>query len=145
MRRVWDRADPFSMAYGMEMVGSFFLRLGERREGEAIHREQMESARLAGMPAREYYLPYLRACYHIMDGKLEEAAKCYDDVLRMGAEIGAPLTAGLLATFLGPHLAGYLGWGREELGRLEEWAQAAGLSVPVPAPVRACFLVCERE
>jgi tetratricopeptide (TPR) repeat protein len=145
MRRVWDRADPFSMAYGMEMVGSFFLRLGERTQGEAVHREQMESARLAGMPAREYYLPYLRACYHIMDGKLEEAAKCYDDVLRLGAEIGAPLTAGLLATFLGPHLAGYLGWGREELGRLEEWAQAVRLSVPVPAHIRAYYLLCDGE
>ena len=145
MRRVWDRADPFSMAYGMEMVGSFFLRLGERTEGEAIHREVMESARFIGMPARQYYLPYLRACYHIMDGQLEEAAKCYDDVLILGAETGAPLAAGVMAAFFGPHLAGYLGWGREKLRHLEEWAQAAGLSVPVPASVRAYFLVCEGE
>src|SRR4030043_1227797 len=35
MRRVWDKADPFSMEYGMESVGFFFLRLGEREQGEA--------------------------------------------------------------------------------------------------------------
>src|SRR4030065_1129553 len=58
MIRVWDRADPFSMAYAMESVGLSFLRLGERREGEAIHRQEMESARFAGMPARQDYLPY---------------------------------------------------------------------------------------
>jgi tetratricopeptide (TPR) repeat protein len=145
MRRVWDRADPFSMANGMEMVGSFFLKLGERTQGEAIHREEMESARLAGMPARQYYFPYLRACYHIMDGQLEKAAKCYDDVLRLGAEIGAPLAAGVLATFLGPRLGGYLGWAREGLRRLEEWARAAALSVPVPASIRAYYLACGEE
>jgi tetratricopeptide (TPR) repeat protein len=141
MRRVWDRADPFSMAYGMEGVGSFLLRLGEREQGEAIHREEMESPRLAGMPARQYYLPFLRACYYIMDGQLEEAAKCYDDVLRLGAATGAPLTAAVFANFFGPRLGGYLGWGREGLRRLEEWAQAAGLSVPVSAPIRAYYLV----
>ena len=145
MRRVWLKADPFSMAYGMEMVGSFFLRMGDRAQGEAIHREEMESARFAGMPAREYYLPYLRACYHIMDGQLEEAAKCYDDVLRLGAEIGAPLAAGVMAAFFGPNLGGYLGWGPEELRHLEERAQATGLSVPVPEPVRAYYLVCGGE
>jgi tetratricopeptide (TPR) repeat protein len=145
MRRVWDRADPFSMAYGMEEVGSFFLRLGERTEGEAVHREEIGSARLAGMPARQYYFPFLRACYHIMDGQLEEAAKCYDDVLRFGAETGAPLAAGVLATFFGPRVAGYLGWGRDRLRHLEEWAEAAGLSVPVPAPARAYLLVCGGE
>jgi tetratricopeptide (TPR) repeat protein len=145
MRRIWDRADPFSMGYAMESVGLLFLRLGEREQGEAIHREVMESARLAGMPARQYYLPYLRACYHIMDGQLEEASKCYDDVLRLGAEIGAPLTAGVFAIFFGPRLGGYLGWGPEELRRLEEWAQAAGLSVPVPAPIRAYYLVRGEE
>ena len=145
MTRVWDRADPFSMAYGMESVGLFFLRLGERKQGEAIHREEMESARLAGMPARQYYLPYLRACYHIMDGQLEEAAKCYDDVLKLGTEMGAPLAAAVYAVFFGPRLGGYLGWGREGLRRMEEWAQAAGVSVPVPAPIRAYYLVCGGE
>jgi tetratricopeptide (TPR) repeat protein len=148
MRQVWDKADPFSMAYGMECVGSFFLRLSERRQGEAIHREEMESPRLAGMPARQYYLPYLRACYHIMDGQLEEAAKYYDDVLKLGADMGAPLTAAVMANFFGPRLGGYLGWGREGLRRLEEWAQAAGLSMPVSTPmrlVRAYYLVCGGE
>ena len=145
MRRVWDRADPFSMAYGMEMVGSFFLRLSERTQGEAIHREEMESARFAGMPARQYYLPYLRAYYHVMDGQLEEAAKCLDDVLRLGAEIGAPLVAAVYASFIGPRLAGYLGSGGEELRRLEEWARVAGLSVPMQAHIRAYYLACEGE
>jgi tetratricopeptide (TPR) repeat protein len=145
MRQVWDKADPFSMANGMEMVGCFFLRMGERTQGETIHREEIELARLAGMPARQYYFPYLRACYHIMDGQLEKAAKCYDDVLRFGAETGAPLAAGVLATFLGPRLGGYLGWGPEGLKRLEEWTQTAGLSVPVPASIRAYYLIWGRE
>jgi tetratricopeptide (TPR) repeat protein len=145
MRGVWDRADPFSMAWGMEATGSFFLRLGERIEGEAIHREEMGSARLATMPARQYYLPYLRSSYHIIDGQLEEAAKCYDDVLRFGPETGAPLMAVVYAVWIGTRLCGYLGWGREGLRRLEEWAQAAGLSVPVPAPARAYYLTCGGE
>jgi len=145
MRRVWDRADPFSMAYAMESVGLLFLRLAEREQGEAIHREEMESARFAGMPARQYYLPYLRACYHVMDGQLEEAARCYDDVLRLGAEMGAPLAAAVYALIFGPRLGGYLGWGLEGLRRLEQWAQAAGLSVPVPAPIRAYYLVYGEE
>jgi tetratricopeptide (TPR) repeat protein len=145
MRRVWDRADPFSMVYGTEMVGSFLLRLGERKQGEDIHREGMESPRLAGLQARLYYLPFLRACYHIMDGQLEEAAKCHDEVLRLGADLGAPLAAAVMANFFGPRLGGYVGWGREELKRLEKWAQAAGLSVPVPDPIRAYYLVCGDE
>jgi tetratricopeptide (TPR) repeat protein len=145
MKRVWDKADPFSTAYGMEMVGSFFLRLGERTQGEAIHREEMESARFAGMPALEYYLPYLRACYHTIDGQLEVAAKCHDDVLRLGVEMGAALVAGIMANSFGPRLAGYLSWGREELRHLEEWVQAAGLSVQVPAPIKAYYLVCGGE
>jgi tetratricopeptide (TPR) repeat protein len=145
MRRIWDRADPFSMAYGMECVGSLFLRLGERSQGEAIHREMMESARLARMPAGRYYLPYARACYHMMNGQLEEATRCHDDVLKLGAEAGAPLAAAVYVIFFGPRLAGYLGWGRERLTRLEEWAQAAGLSVPMPAHMRAYYLVCGGE
>jgi tetratricopeptide (TPR) repeat protein len=147
MTRVWDKADPFSMAWGMEAVGSFFLRLGERGQGETIHREEIGSARLATAPVRQYYLPFLRASYHIMDGQLEEAAKCHEDVLKFGAEMGAPLTAGVAANSFGPRLGGYLGWGREELRRLDEWAQAASLSVRVPAHVRAYYLVCggERE
>jgi tetratricopeptide (TPR) repeat protein len=143
MRGVWDRADPFSMSYGMECVGSFFLQLGERRQGEAIHREEMESARFAGMPARQYYLPYLRACYHIMDGQLEEAAKCYDDVLRLGAEMGAPQAAEVYAGWFGPRLTGYLGWGPKELSRFDERVQAFG--VHVPAHIRAYYLVCGGE
>jgi tetratricopeptide (TPR) repeat protein len=145
MRQVWDKADPFSMSYGMEMVGSFFLCLGERKQGEEIHRELMESARLARMPASQYILPDLRACYHIIDGQLEEAAKCLDDVLRLGAEMGAAQTAEVMAGSFGPRLAGYLGWGRDELRHIEEWAQAAGLSIP--AHIRAYYLVCggERE
>jgi tetratricopeptide (TPR) repeat protein len=142
MRRVWDKADPFSMAYGMDCVGSFFLQLGERRQGEEIHREVMESARLARMPACQYVFPTLRACYHIMDGQLEEAAKCHDDVLRLGAEMGAPLTGAVNANLFGPRLAGYLGSGREALRRMEEWGQAAGLSVRLPAHSRAYYLVC---
>jgi hypothetical protein len=145
MRQVWIKADPFSMAYAMETVGSFFLRLGERRQGEAIHREELESARLAGAPVRHYYFPFLRACYYIMDGQLEEAAKCQDDVLTSGALTGAPLAAGALTTFFAPRLGGYLGSGPEELRRLEEWAKAVGLSVPVPAHIRAYYLVCGGE
>jgi tetratricopeptide (TPR) repeat protein len=147
MRRVWDRADAFSMNSGMESVGSFFLRLGERTKGEAIHRGQMESPRLARLPGSQYHFPLVRACYHVMDGQLEEAAKCYDDVLRLGAETGAPLAAGIYAVWIGPRLGGYLGWGREGLRRLEDWVQAAGVSEPVPAPPRAYYLVCggERE
>jgi tetratricopeptide (TPR) repeat protein len=147
MRRVWDRADPFSMGYAMESVGSFFLMLGEREQGEAIHREAMESARLARMQVRQYFFQYLRGSYHMIDGQLEEAAKCYDDVLRLGTETGAPLAAAVMAGSFGPRLGGYLGWGREGLRRLEEWAQAAGVSVPGPAHTRAYYLVCggERE
>ena len=145
MRGVWDKAEPFSMDNGMHHVGSFFLRLGERTEGEAVHREQMESPRLARLPASQYYFPFLRCCYHVMDGQLEEAAKCYDDVLRLGAEAGAPLVAAIYAVWIGPRLGGYLGWGRQGLRRLEEWAQAAGVSVPVPAPPRAYYLVCGGE
>jgi tetratricopeptide (TPR) repeat protein len=145
MGRVWDKADPFSMEYGMESVGSFFLRLGERTQGEAIHHEVMESARLARMPAFQYFSRALRACYHVMDGQLEEATKCYDDVLRLGAEMGAPLAAAICASFFGPRLSGYLGWGREEVRRLDEWAQAAAVSVP--PELRAYYLLCggERE
>jgi tetratricopeptide (TPR) repeat protein len=80
-----------------------------------------------------------------MDGQLEEAAKCYDDVLRLGAEMGAPQAAGVCASFFGPRLSGYLGWGREQVKRLDEWAQAFGVSLP--ALIRVYYLVCggERE
>jgi tetratricopeptide (TPR) repeat protein len=145
MQAVWKRADPFSMAYAMECVGSFFLMLGERGQGEAIHRELMGSARLTRLPNHRYLATYLRGCYHLMGGQLEEAAKCYDDVLRLGAEMGAPLTAAVMASSFGPRLAGYLGWGREGLKRFEDWAQAAGVSVPVPAPTRAYHLVSGGE
>jgi len=145
MTGVWDKAEPFSMGYAMESVGSFFLMLGERGHGEAIHREAMESARLARVQGRQYLFQYLRGCYHVMDGQLEEAVKCYDDVLRFGAEMGAPLTAAVMAISFGPRLGGYLGWGREELRRLEEWGHAAGVSVPVPAHTRAYHLACGGE
>lgn len=107
----------------------------------------MELARLARMPAHQYLFQYLRGCYHLMGGQLEEAAKCYDDVLRLGAETGAPLTAAVMANSFGPRLGGHLGWGREGLRCFEERAQAAGVSVPVPAHTRAYYLVCggERE
>jgi tetratricopeptide (TPR) repeat protein len=143
MRRVWDKADPFSMEYGMESVGFFFLRLGEREQGESIHREEMESPRLTRMPASQYFFRATRACYHIMDGQLEEAAKCYDEVLRLGAEMGAPQAAGTCASFFGPRLGGYLGWGRDELRRLDKWAQANNVSMP--ALLRAYYLICVGE
>jgi serine/threonine protein kinase/tetratricopeptide (TPR) repeat protein len=147
MKRVWDRADLYSLSWGMESVGYLFLQLAEREQGEAIHREEMESTRLVAMPGRQYVLPYLRGCYHMIDGQLQEAAKCYDDVLRFGAEMGVPLMAMVLADRFGPRLCGYLGWGRDGLRRLEEWAQAVELSVPLPAHIRAYYLVCggERE
>jgi tetratricopeptide (TPR) repeat protein len=145
MKQARDKADPFSMAWGMQSTGSFFLRLGERREGEAIHREQMESPRLARLQASQYLFPSLRACYHIMDGQLQEAAKCYDDVLRLGPEMGAPLWASIYAGWIGPRLAGYLGWGREGLRRLEEWTQVSAVSVPVWARIRAYYLICAGE
>jgi tetratricopeptide (TPR) repeat protein len=145
MRGVWDKADPFSMALGMWTTGSFFISLGERPEGEAVHREQMESPRLARLRASQYLFPSLRACYHIIDGRLGEAEKCYDDVLRFGAEMDVPLWALVYAVRLGPRLSGYLGWGREGFTRLEEWAQAAGVSVPAWARIRAYYLACAGE
>jgi hypothetical protein len=144
MRRVWDKADPWSMAWGMEQVGFFFLSLGKRGQGEAIHREEMESPRLATLQASQYLFPYLRAIYHIMDGELEEAAKCRDDVLRLGAETGAPLWGLLYGVFIGPRLGGYLGWGREGLRRLEEWAHAVGVSMPADY-IRTYHLACGGE
>ncbi len=143
MRRVWDRADPLAMTGGMECVDSFLLKLGEREQGEAIYREEIESPRLAGIPWVQHSLLYLHACYHIMDGQLEKAARCHDDVLRLGTEMGVPLRALVFANRFGPRLGGYLGWGREEFGRLEEWVQGAGLSVQVP--IRAYYLVCGGE
>jgi tetratricopeptide (TPR) repeat protein len=142
MMQVWNKADPFSMAWGMEATGSFFLRLGERTEGEGIHREEMESERFAGMPARRYYLPYLRVCYHIMDGQLEEAAKCHEDVLRFGAETDSPQYATLYANFSGPRLFGYLGWDRDQRRRLEESTQAAHSFFPTAS---AYYLICMGE
>jgi len=145
MKRDWNKADPFSMAWGMQSTGSFFLRLGERREGETIHREQMESPRLTRLQASQYVFPSLRGCYYIMDGKLEEAAKCYNEVLRLGTEMGAPLWALIYAGWIGPRLAGYLGWGREGLRQLEEWTQVSGVFVTVWARVKAYYLVCGGE
>jgi tetratricopeptide (TPR) repeat protein len=145
MRRVWNEADPFAMAWGMVAAGSFFISLGERDRGEEIHRDLIESVRSARMPARQYVVRAADACYHIMNGQLEEASECHDDVLRLGTEMGTPQAAQVYANGFGPRLGGYLGWGRERLRRLEEWAQAAGLSVPVAAHVRAYYLVCGGE
>jgi tetratricopeptide (TPR) repeat protein len=78
-----------------------------------------------------------------MDGQLEEAAKCHDDILRLGGEMGAPQAAEVYACWSGPRLSGYLGWGLEGLRRLEKWCQAFGLSVP--AHIRAHYLVCGGE
>jgi tetratricopeptide (TPR) repeat protein len=80
----------------------------------------------------------------MMDGQLEEAAKCYDDVLRLGAEMGAAQTAEVMANSFGPRLGGYLGWGREGLRRLDEWVQAAGV-VSVATQTRAYYLACVGE
>ena len=143
MRGIWNRADPFAMAYGMICAGSFFLSLGERDEGEETHRDLMGSVRLARMPARQYIFQHVRACYHIMEGQLEEAAKCHDDVLRLGVEMGAAQAAAVYADCFGPRLAGYLGTSREQFRRLEGWAQAAGLSVR--QFTRAYYLVCGGE
>jgi len=145
MRRVWDKANPFSMAYGMSSAASFFLRLGDREQGEAISREEMESPRLARLPASQHLFPYIRACYHIMDGQLEEATRCYDDVLRFGPEMDVPMFALAYANRVGPRLGGYLGWGQKELRRLEELLQVASVSVPVQAHVRAYYLTCGGE
>jgi tetratricopeptide (TPR) repeat protein len=144
MRQVWDRADPSYMAYGMETEVSFFLCLGERRESEAIHRERMDSARLATMPSRQYVLPSLRGCYLVMDGQLEEAVRCYEDVLRLGAGMGAPLRAAVQASFFGPRLSRYLGLGQEQLRRFDEWVQSAGIPVLLARP-RNYYVICGGE
>lgn len=78
-----------------------------------------------------------------MDGRLEEAAKCHDDILRLGASIGAPKAAEVYAGWFGPRLHGYLGWCGEKVRRLEEWGQPLGLSAP--AHIRAHYLVCDVE
>jgi len=143
MRRVWDKADPFSAVYGMGSVGAFLLRLGERGEGEATLRELMESARLARLSASQYLFQCLRGCHHLMDGQLEEAAKCYDDVLRLGTEMGVPQATAVYAGWIWPRLSGYLGRGGEELKRWDERAQAA--SVSVPPHIRAYSLACGGE
>jgi len=144
MQLVWNRADPFSMIWGIGMAGSFFLSLGDRRQGEAVYREGIESPRLARIPAFQLGARVADACSHIMDGQLEEAGKCYEDILRLGAEMGAPQAAEVHACWSGPRLAGYLGWGREGLRRLEEWAQAAGLAAPSPL-TRAYYLIYAGE
>ena len=143
MKRVWNRADPWSMAYAMECVGSFLFMLGEREQGEEIHRNLIESVRLARTPAHQYFFQYLRGCHHVVDGQLEEATKCHDDVLRFGAELGAAQTAGIMANSFGPRLGGYLGWGRDKLKGLDEWAQPFGFSVP--PHTRVYYLACAGE
>jgi hypothetical protein len=80
-----------------------------------------------------------------MDGQLQEAARCYDDLLRSCTEMGVPLMAHLSAARLGPRLAGYLGWGRKGLRPYEESAQAGGVSLPPVNRISAYFLACEGE
>jgi len=143
IKRVSNTAGPWSLADGMFSLGHFLLSLGQREEGDAVHHETIESARSVRMPALQRVSPMIRGCYHIMDGQLEEAAKCHDDVLRLGAEMGTPQAAAVFANCFGPRLGGYVGWGRKELRRLEAWAQAASLSVP--AHIRAYYLVCGGE
>jgi tetratricopeptide (TPR) repeat protein len=149
MRRVWDRADPISMDVGMDSVGYFLLRLGEREQAEAIHREEMESPRLVGLRIKQYDLPYLRARYHIMDGQLEDAAKCQEDILKFGAEMDVPRIAAISVLFFAPRLAGYLGCGRGQLRRLEECLQAAHYSEQASpffgTLYRSYYLACEGE
>ena len=140
MQRVWDRADPVDILGGMANVGAFLLSLGEREEGEAMVRGAMESPRLAGLPLTRRISGVIHALLYIMDGQLEKAAKCHDDILRLGAEMGAPQAAAVYAAWSGPRLSGYLGWGGEGLRRLEEWGQAFGLSVP--DHIRAYYLAC---
>jgi hypothetical protein len=107
-------------------VGDFLLSLGERQEAEGIHRELIESAGFARLTFMRYYGPAIRACYQIMDGQLEEAAKSHDSVLRIGVELGAPIAASNYASWSGRRLSGYLGWGLEGLKRLEERVRMAG-------------------
>jgi tetratricopeptide (TPR) repeat protein len=97
------------------------------------------------VPALQRVSPWLKAYYHIMDGQLEEAAKCHEDVLRLGAEMGAAEAAAVYACMFGPRLGGYLGWGREELRRLEQWGRTAGVSMPMPAHIGAYYLACGGE
>jgi tetratricopeptide (TPR) repeat protein len=93
-----------------------------------------------GCLAMRYYGPAIRACYQIMDGQLEEAAKSHDSVLRIGVDLGAPKAAAGYLAGLGVRLSGYLGWGLEGLKRLEERVRISGATVdPVS---RAYYLAC---
>jgi eukaryotic-like serine/threonine-protein kinase len=140
IKRTWDKADVIAMVAGRLWVGSFLLSLGERQEAEGTHRELLESARFARLPILQYIAPAVRACYQIMDGQLEEAAKSHDSVLRIGVELGAPIAASNYASWSGRRLSGYLGWGLEGLKRLEERARMSGQNV---APLsRAYYLAC---
>jgi tetratricopeptide (TPR) repeat protein len=140
IRRMRDRAESLLACWARVFVGAFLLRLGERQEAEGIHRELHESARFARLPIMRYLAPTVRACYQIMDGQLEEAAKSHDDVLRIGIELGAAGIAAGLASWSERRLSGHLGWGLEGLKRSEEQAERTGL--PVNPLQRAYHLAC---
>jgi tetratricopeptide (TPR) repeat protein len=140
IKGAWDRADPLLMSWGRLWVGDFLLSLGERQEAEQIHREGVESPRLARILWWQYFPLAVRACYQIMDGQLEEAAKSHDGVLRIGVELGVPLVAQGFANWSGRCLSGHLGWGLEGLKRLEERARI--ISIPVAPLARAYYLAC---
>jgi hypothetical protein len=129
IRRMRDRAESLLACWARVFVGAFLLSLGERQEAEGIHRELHESARFARLPIMRYLAPTVRACYQIMDGQLEEAAKSHDDVLRIGIELGAAGIAAGLASWSERRLSGHLGWGLEGLKRSEERAEMTGLPV----------------
>jgi tetratricopeptide (TPR) repeat protein len=80
-----------------------------------------------------------------MNGQLEEAAKCYEDALRFGAETDAAQAAATYAATSGTRLSGYLGWGRKGLRTLEESAQAGGVPLHLVNHLRAYHLACEGE
>ncbi len=140
IKAMWDRANLWAMGWATLFVGSFFLSLGERQQAEEIHRGQTESERLARLPASQYFLPVIRACYQIMEGQLEEAAQSNADILRFGVELGAARSAEIYARYCERRLSAYLGWGIEGLSRLDERAKTLGF--PVRQPDRAYRLAC---
>ncbi|TET55086.1 MAG: hypothetical protein E3J50_05405, partial [Dehalococcoidia bacterium] len=143
MKRMWDRAEPLEMLWARLFVGSFFLRLGERQHAEQIHHGLFESGRLARMEVSQYVCPAVRASYQIMDGQLEEAAESRNDVLRFGAELGAPEAAAVLARWSESRLSGYLGWGVEGLRRSDERTQTTGFpATPTTRGYCLYYLVC---
>ena len=143
MKRMWDRAEPLAMLWARLFTGSFFLKLGERQHAEQIHHGLFASGRLARMEVSQYVCPSVRASYQIMDGQLEEAAESRNDVLRFGAELGAPEAAAVLARWSESRLSGYLGWGVEGLRRSDERTQTTGFpATPTTRGYCLYYLVC---